>query len=77
MLKYAAKVADVEALIRRRHGDAAAKKVGQDLEIMQGDHVRFVSSQRQKYGRGESQRRICWSRSGVALTFGRRRSELS
>ena len=55
VLKYAAKVADVEALVRRRHGDAAAKKVGQDLELLQGDHVRFVSSQRQKYGRGDTQ----------------------
>ena len=55
VLKYAAKVADVEALVRRRHGDAAAKKVGQDLELLQGDHIRVVSSQRQKYGRGESQ----------------------
>ena len=43
-VRFARPVKAVEALVKRRHGDAAAKKVVQDLEIMQYDHVRFVSS---------------------------------
>lgn len=49
-VRFARPVKAVEALVKRRHGDAAAKKVVQDLEIMQYDHVRFVSSRRTKDG---------------------------
>ena len=76
MLKYAAKVADVE-----RDKDEARRRGGQKGRPGFGNHAGRPRALRELAAaevrsRRES-RNASWNRSGVELTSGRRRSELS